>query len=250
MKQKRYKLNVKRTIALIVLIIFVGLFGFSLYKIINYYKDAKETQEIIEEFDEYITVDENNEDEITIDFAKLKEENADTVGWIRVNNTNINYPIVKGKDNEYYLKHNFKKKWNEAGWIYADFHNKVNGTDKNLVIFGHAMKNKTMFGDLIKAMNKDWEKDESNRKIQIIIDDKVYIYKIFSVYKIKAEDYYINTQFKTEADYKEFIKTIKKRSQYNFNEDISETKNILTLSTCYDNNDTRLAVHAYLIDIV
>ena len=82
--------------------------------------------------------------------------------------------------------------------------------------------------------------------IQVYI--KVYIYKIFSVYKIEAEDYYINTKF-TDTEFQEFLKTIKSRSMYKYDEDISQTKNILTLSTCWDNHNTRLAVHAYLIDV-
>lgn len=249
-KSVKYKLNIKKLIALILLVISLSVLVFCIYKISIYLTSAKDTKDIVETLNNYIEINEDNEDDIKIDFNKLKEENSDTVAWIRVNNTNINYPVVRGKDNEYYLKHDFKKKWNEGGWIYSDFHNKFDGTDKNIVIFGHAMKNKTMFGSLINTINKEWNNDESNRKIQLIIDDKVYIYKIFSVYKVQAEDYYINTSFTNNEEYKEFLNTIKNRSIYKYNEDISETKNILTLSTCYDNNNIRLAVHAYLIDVI
>ena len=249
-KKVRYKLSVKKLIALIFLFIFLGIFVFSAYKISIYLTSAKDTQEIVETLDDYIEVNTDNEDDVKIDFDKLKKTNSDTVAWIRVNNTNINYPVVRGNDNEYYLKHNFNKKWNEGGWIYSDYRNKFDGTDRNIVIFGHAMKNKTMFGSLINTTHKDWNNDESNRKIQLIINDKVYIYKIFSVYKVQVEDYYINTKFSSDSDYKKFLNTIKDRSMYKYNEDISETKNILTLSTCYDNHNTRLAVHAYLIDVL
>ena len=248
-KIDRKKLKLTKYLLILVLILAIGLLGFSTYKISVYLKSSYDTQKIVETLDDYIEVSKDNEDDVKIDSNKLIEKNSDTVAWIRVNNTNINYPVVKANDNDYYLNHDYNKKWNVGGWIFADYRNQFDGTDKNIVIYGHAMRNKTMFGSLSNTLNKGWNNSESNRKIQLIINGKVYIYKIFSVYKIQAEDYYINTSFKSDEEYKSFINTIKDRSIYKYNDDISKIENILTLSTCYDNNNTRLAVHAYLIDV-
>ena len=225
--------KISTTIGILLLVAFSLIFIISLIKIGIYFVSANNTHEIVKTLDDFIAISGESEDDIEIDFAKLKEVNPDTVGWIRVNNTNINYPVVKGTNNDYYLKRDFKKKWNEGGWIYADYHNNVDGNDKNLVIFGHAMKNKTMFGSLLNTLDSNWNKDETNLKI----------YRHFGFV------HYVNTQFDTDEEYKDFINNVKDRSIYKYKEDVSSTTNILTLSTCYDNNDTRLVVHAYLIDV-
>lgn len=245
MKKKR--LNVKNIIVILLVLLFIGLIVYSGIKIVHYIYNTNDTQELVEELKEYIQISDTDEDDITIDLNRLKEENNDTVAWIRVNNTNINYPVVKGTDNEYYLTHNFKKKWSESGWIFANHLNKFDGTDDNLVIFGHAMKNKTMFGDLNKTLDNEWIKDVSNQKIQLIVDGEVQIYKMFSVYKIEAEDYYITTQF-TKKDYDTFVSTIMNRSIYDFKVNKDDINKILTLSTCYNINNLRLVVHAYRME--
>ena len=247
MSKKRLKLKVKNLIVLLLIFLFLVLIGYSGFKIIHYMYNTNVTEELTEELNDYIKISSEDENNIIIDFNKLKEDNPDTVAWLRVNNTNISYPVVKGNDNEYYLKHNFKKKWSESGWIFANHLNRFDGTDDNIVIFGHAMRNKTMFGELNKVLSKEWLDDESNKKIQLITEDGVQIYKIFSIYKIEAEEYYITTKF-SESDFEDFKNTIMKRSLYDFKENKAEMNNILTLSTCYDNNNTRLVVHAFKVD--
>ena len=88
----------------------------------------------------------------------------------------------------------------------------------------------------------------SNRKIQLIIDDEVQIYKIFSIYKIDPEEYYITTKFDNKEEYDTFVTTIMGRSLYDFKENKSDMNKILTLSTCVNSNNMRLVVHAYKID--
>lgn len=254
MKKKR-KLNVKNLICLILIAVFCGLIVFSSIKIALYVSSANANKTIMEEIDDYVQIPDvipatevtgENEvisTEVKIDFDKLKEINSDTVAWIKINNTNINYPVVRGKDNNLYLKHNLKKQWNEAGWIFADYQNKFDGTDRNIVIFGHAMKNKTMFGDLSNALHSSWYSNADNLNITLIYNNIKYTYKIFSVYKVEAEDYYINSTVSAN-DFDEFVKTLKSRNSVNIKTDVSNAEQILTLSTCYDNNNLRLAVHA------
>lgn len=241
--------NKSKIIAFILLIIFICLLIFSSIKVVKYIKDSKKNEEIIDEISKSITINDTIEDTIddegkyNIDFKTLKEKNSDTIGFLKVNGTDVDSIVVKGKDNSYYLSHNFEKEYNSAGWIFADYRNNLDGTDKNIIIYGHNMRNNTMFGTLKNILNSDWKEDEDNRKITFITEEESAIYDVFSVYQIEAEDYYMKTDFKT-GEFKKYIDSMKSRSIYNFNVNISEDDSILTLSTCGNNNKYRVILHA------
>lgn len=125
----------------------------------------------------------------------------------------------------------------------ADYKNKVDGTDKNLVIYGHNMRDDSMFGSLKNILNDDWHNEEENKYVTFITENDNSIYEVFSVYQVAEEDYYITTDFK-DNEFNDFIKTIKSRSKFDFDVDINENDNILTLSTCANNNKYRVVLHA------
>ncbi|MGN1301492.1 MAG: sortase domain-bontaining protein, partial [Clostridia bacterium] len=174
-KGKRYKENSrkkektnKNLISNIILILFIILFIFSSFKIIMWILNNRENKKIAEEISQAIIIDEENKEEkykYNVDFQALKYKNPDTVGFLKVNGTNIEYTVVKGTNNSYYLKHNFNKESNSAGWIFADYKNKVDGTDKNLVIYGHNMRDDNMFGSLKNILNDDWHNEEENKYV-------------------------------------------------------------------------------------
>ena len=131
-------------------------------------------KKISDEISKFITLDETKEDnegKYVIDFEKLKEKNSDVVAWLKVNGTNIETTVVKTTNNDYYLTHNFNKEYNSAGWIFADYKNKVDGTDKNLVIYGHNMRDNSMFGSLKWVINEDWYNNEDNMH-EILTDEE------------------------------------------------------------------------------
>ena len=183
----------------------------------------------------------------SVDFSDLLKENSDTVGWIIVNNTNINYPVVQGKDNDFYLNHAYDKTSNNAGWIYADFRDNFNKLNSNLVIYGHGRKDKIMFGSLTNVLNKNWYTQEENQIIQLSTLKYNTMWQIFSIYTIEAENYYITTDFETNGEYSDFLNTMVSRSIYNFGINLSTEDKILTLSTCYNDNGIRLVVQAKLV---
>ncbi len=222
------------------------------YKIVSYKRDLTENFNIHEQIKKFvITVDEPNEEKnetkYKIDFESLKKQNSDTVAYLKVNNTNIDHIVVKAEDNSYYLRHNFNKKWSGAGWVFADYHNKFDGSDKNIVIYGHSMLNGSMFGTLRNVLKPEWYENPDNQLITLVTEKGNYTYQVFSVYVIKAEDYYINTIFKNKTEFNKFVNKIKSRSKYNFNVKVDGNDKILTLSSCYDNNDRRVVLHAKLI---
>ena len=146
--------------------------------------------------------------------------------------------------NDYYLTHNFYKNYNKSGWIFVDESNKLDGNDKNTVIYGHNVRDNSMFGSLKKVITPEWYDNEENYKIKLITENGEKIYKVFSVYQIEAEDYYIQTEFDSNKQFEQFIETLQKRSIKNFNEKVTTENQILTLSTCANNNKYRIVLHA------
>ena len=245
-RAKHYNKKKTNIISIILLFIFIILLLYSGTRIVIWYMNNQNNKKISDEIAEFVTVDETKEDDekYVVDFEKLKEKNSDVVAWLKVNGTNIETTVVKTTDNDYYLTHNFNKEYNSAGWIFADYKNKVDGTDKNLVIYGHNMRDNSMFGSLKWVINEDWYNNEDNKYITLITENETQVYEVFSVYQIEKEDYYIQTNFDTEKEFNTFAQTIKKRSKKDFNVDVNENDNILTLSTCANNNKYRVVLHA------
>lgn len=246
---KHYKPKNKKIIVLsIIRILFFIALVVSIVYIIKWYIGSKQNKILEEKISEAIVENEDNTDiEYKIDFQKLKEINDHIVAWLKVDSTKIEYPVVQAKDNNYYLKQNLDKKYNVAGWIFADYKNKFDGTDKNIVVYGHNMKDDSMFGSLKNILNEEWYNNEENYIIDFITENEHQKYQVFSVYKIENEDYYIDTEFK-ENEFKKFVVTLKNRSIKDFGVEITEEDSILTLSTCADNNKYRVVLHAKRIN--
>lgn len=240
-------MKIKKILLYVLLMIFLIGFVYSSIKIFFYIKDNVQNEKIKATTDNNIKIVDNldeNIEEYTIDFQKLKEVNSDTIGWLKVNGTNIEYVVVKGNDNDYYLNHNFEKEKNSAGWIFADYRNKFDYTDYNTVIYGHNMKNDSMFGTLKNALKEDWYNNEENRHIILVTEKGTFTYEVFSVYEEKASDYPIQTGFSNDNEYLNFLNTIKDKSITDFNVELSAEKGILTLSTCGNDNKNRVILHA------
>ena len=203
-------------------------------------KDIADVVKVVEEPDEQ---ENTTATKYEIDFKKLKEKNSDCVAWIKVNNTQIEYPIVKTDNNEFYLTHNFEKESNKAGWLFMDYENKLDGTDKNIIVYGHNMKDDSMFGSLANTLKEEWYNNEENQYITFITENEYSKYQVFSVYEIESEDYYIETNFKS-GEFARFVKKLKQRSKKDFWIDVTENDQILTLSTCSNNNKYRVVLHA------
>ena len=269
-KRKRKKKKNTTWIFVILCSIFISIIVFCLIKIFIWGKDNKDTSKVINDITNAVNVtlrddDDNtelvndtNEEEtsdywyyikfplIDVDITELKEKNSDTVGWINVNNTNINYPFVQTKDNSYYLNHSFDKRYNEAGWVFLDYRNSKNINNKNTIFYAHSRLDKTMFGSLSKVLKSSWYNNKDNHIIRLSTDTENTLWQIFSVYKIPEESYYITTNFNTNEEYSKFLNTIKQRSIHNFNTNLDTNDKILTLSTCYSDTE-RTVVHAKLI---
>lgn len=236
-----------KVVIVIIDIILISIILFCTYKIGIWLYDNYKSSQVKKEYkDIQEKIDNSNINKIKkneINISELKLKNKDTVGWLKVNNTKISYPIVKTTDNEYYLNRSFDKTINSAGWPFMDYKNRLDGEDKNIVIYGHNRKNKDMFGTLDKTLKEDWYTNKDNQEIVFITENEIQKYQVYSVYEVLNEDYYIRTDF-TDEEYKTFLDTVSRRSYYNFNVDIDSSKPTLTLSTCSGNDKYRTVLHA------
>lgn len=184
---------------------------------------------------------------MSVDFSELLEVNPDTVGWIYVNNTKINYPIVQSGDNSYYLTHSFKKTYSAAGWLFADFRSNLNNLEKNTVIYGHGRLDNVMFGSLDNVLDSNWYTNPENHIIKVSTPYNNMLWQVVSIYTIPSESYYLTHTFENDESYNNFLNTIVGRSIYDFNTNVSTDDHILTLSTCLDNDGNRIVLHAKLV---
>lgn len=183
-----------------------------------------------------------------VNFTELLKKNPDTVGWIKVDGTKVNYPIVQAEDNDYYLSHAFNKRSNAGGWVFADYRVDFKDFGRNTIIYGHNMNNKTMFGSIPNMLYSGYLNNSNNYYIKISTPTSNTVWKVFSVYTIEPEVYYLKTNFRTEP-YDKFLNTLKSRSVYDFGIDVTTDDKILTLSTCDNTGTKRVAVHAKMINI-
>ncbi|MDD4407880.1 MAG: class B sortase [Bacilli bacterium] len=266
-KKRKIKLKHKNLFLLLLIIVSLITFLISVINIIKWHIDNDNNKNQIKEVLKKITIEEINEGEIidqgdiskpnpywdyikmnmiNVDFNQLKKINSQTKGWIQVNGTNINYPFVQTKDNEYYLTHSFNKSYNDAGWLFVDYRNKLDGTDKNTIIYAHARLDKTMFGSLKNILKSNWLKNSNNYVVKLSTEYENTLWQVFSIYNIPTTNDYIQTEFNNTYNYQKFLNMLLKRSNYNFNTSINENENILTLSTCYNKTD-KVVLHAKLI---
>ena len=183
-------------------------------------------------------------------YQGLSETNPDFLCWLKVGFTSIDYPVVQTTDNEYYLAHDFNKKYSRFGSIFADYQNSKNITDnRNFILYGHNMLDNTMFQPLIAAYEKN-ENNFKNGMIEIYTPEEVYYYEIFSVSEEEPTSGYNQTSFNSDEEYVEFLQSLKDRSIFQKNIVLNADSKIITLSTWINDvsRDMRFVVRGVLVD--
>ena len=216
-------------------------------------KQVKEVNETTEEANittqENIEETTNQETERILKVQKLQEENSDIVGWLEIEGTSINHPVLQGTDNEYYMTHNYKKQKSKNGSIFLTKDYDWSIPSSNLLIYGHNLNNGTMFQELLKYEKEGFYKEHSIIRFTTNKEDAEY--EIISVFKsrvyYKTEKnvfrYYFFVNAKSEAEYNEFVQNAKKASLYDIDKTAQFGDQLITLSTCsYHIEDGRFAV--------
>ncbi len=230
----------KRMINNILLIICIFIFCISTWKLYGYYRSYKKAKDTYSKIaKENVKISKN---ERKIDFKKLKSQNQDIAGWIYIRGTTIDYPIVQGKDNEEYLHQDFNKKKSSSGTIFLDNNCKKDFTSDNNIIYGHHMKNWTMFAQLLKFREKSFLK--KHNEIMIFTPDRTIHLKVISAYAQKAQNK-IPVTFANDKQKKAYIKKIESMSEQTIKTSRINDSHIYTFVTCsYEGEDNRTYVHA------
>lgn len=220
-----------------------------------YEEVAKEnyTEKTVQEPEEDLKEEEPVEESVAIpvDFAALKEKNPEIYGWIYIPETIVDYPILqRPEDDGYYLNHTMEGEEGLPGSIYTESLNKQDFSDKNTVIYGHNMKDETMFGSLKYYMDPTYMKQ--HEQIEIYTPEHSYTYRIFAAVTYDNRHILKSFDFHEDDQYQQFLDSlsqVRNMSSY-INSEIPVTTEdrILTLSTCNSNNEQRFLVEAVLID--
>lgn len=180
-------------------------------------------------------------------FKSLLEINSDTVGWISIAGTKIDYPVVKYSDNDYYLNHDIERKRSLRGAIFMDYRNEDITKDAHTVIYGHHMKDGSMFGELSNYKNEAYYNERDIIEFDGL--EQSTTWKIFSVYTYTPQHQFFQFEFNNEQEYSEYLQKIIAESSYDTGVNVSTQDQILTLVTCtYEVSDARFIVHAKRID--
>ena len=256
-KKSKFLMNV-------ILVIAIGVFafsGFKLYQIYAGYKAIdKEYETIKEEFvaEEIVIQDNTGESEteeveevFQVDFDSLLAINDDVVGWIRFDEPAvISYPVVRGKDNDKYLDTSLEGKYLAAGTIFMDYQNDDDFRDDNTVIYGHNMKNGSMFGQLRKFRNAEFSNNNPYFYIYTV-DGRELTYQIFAVKVVSAVSSTYDKFYADAQEYQDYIDNVYKSAIYTSSDvTVTPQDRIVTLSTCTGDDETRLVVFGVVVDEV
>lgn len=246
-------------------VIYIAIFlysGFALVKyLFTYYESSKSLKEvqmiyaetlatIQEEVDDEAKTTEEIKSKYTIrpQFHDLLAVNDRIVGWISIDDTKLNNPILQAEDNDFYLNRNFKNRESRAGSIFMDYRNDALDISRNTILYGHAMKDGTMFGSLKNYLKQDYA--DAHRTIYIDTLYEGYDVEVFAAYETTIDFYYIETEFKSDEDFIQFIGEVQKRSTIDLNVEVGPDDKIVTLSTCKDSvmsDDHRFVVQGKLV---
>lgn len=238
--------KIVRFIAVLLILTSVGILGFEYWEYSQFKEQKEELVEISNTFVPPVT----NTDTTRDYYAEFNQQflgiNKDYAGWISIGGTEIDYPMVKGNNNSYYLFRNFYKERSKYGAIFMDYRNAKDFSDKHVMIYGHAMKNQAMFGFLDKYKKKNYLPGKEIIEIRSL--EGVRRYEIFSVYVAEATVSGMKVPANDQS-MAAMIKLYKGRSMYKIDADMTDVKQILTLVSCdYTIDDGRIIIHARLID--
>ena len=171
----------------------------------------------------------------------------DVVGWIKINGMKLDNPIMQTTDNAFYLSHNYKGEKARTGAIFLDYRNNSQFTDRHSIIYGHVLRNGSMFGQLAQYSTNDFAKE--HKEITVELENETLFLEVFAAYETTADFYYIETQF-TDDSFEQFITTIQNKSLISMDATVTSDDQIVTLSTCTKSTDEkeRFVVHTKIVE--
>ena len=251
----------REKIRIILCCIFLAIAIYAAYNIIKIQSEYKKSVDAYKKLDNYTmeqmiseTSGESEEEPVKekpypeVDFAGLKSVNSDVIGWIYVPDTEINYPIVHTSDNDYYLDHLVDRTQNPAGAIFLDTRNPSDFSDLHSIIYGHHMKNGSMFAALKGYKKQDFF--DGHKTGYLITQDAAYSIDFFAGHVANVEENAWQLDFDDAADFDNWIKSLKEVSAFKSDIEPQYGDRIFTLSTCsYEFDDARFVLSGKLTKI-
>ena len=255
-KGKRFKERKKEKSKLYIFFIMILIIAISFisYNLYNKHKNEKTNEEV----KEFINTDNNKNDSNKENVERIKKveelqkENSDIIGWLEIENSNVNYPVLQGKDNSYYMTHNYKKEYSKDGSLFLDTDYDWNKPSTNLLIYGHNNRDsKEMFVDLMNYKDENYYKEHKTIRFTTNQEDSeyeiisVFLSRVYYKHEKNVFRYYYFINAADEQEFNNYVENSKKASLYNINATATYGDQLLTLSTCeYSQEDGRLAVVA------
>lgn len=230
--------------------------AFSAYKLISLRLEYKEGEKVYQELTRYVHLEGYTPGEGTpsegsqqqgpyVDYDQLLAINGDFVGWIYIPDTDVNYPIVQGSDNDYYLYRMFNKDYNAAGSIFMDCGNRSDWSDYNTVLYGHNMKNGTMFADVESYRNQGYY--DAHPTGLLLTEEGNYELLFFAGYAAKTDSRAWELDFASQDAYEQWLQQAVGNSAFKSSVTPTAEDQVITLSTCtYDRTNARFVLLAVL----
>ena len=258
----------KKGVMRILTLLCLAVFLFSAWKLVGIFQEYREAEQLYNDAaNEFTTLNSDQDKEhavpvpsmreqapVEVDFSNLLKINDDIIGWIYMEDTVVNYPLLQGENNLYYLDKTLYKKYLASGSIYLDCDNEPDFSDAHSIIFGHNMKNHTMFGDLSDLRDEDYLKEHPY--VDLILTDGTWMrYEICSMYRAHVEDGTFRAPLNKAKNFKPFMELITEKNMHADSEldlpVVQEDDKVLTLSTCTEDSADleRFVVHAVLVSV-
>lgn len=252
----------KKIILILISCCFLTLLGVGGWQLYQYWNASRQGNEIYTGLKDYIILPEDlpervpnegdplNVQEVSpdwpeVDFEALQQINPDIVGWLYCEDTPINYPVVQGEDNSYYLNHLFNGIYNANGCLFLDSRVKDDFSGEHSIIYGHHMKNGNMFSSLDGYKKQSYY--DKHPTLLLITPSQDYVVKIFAGYVANVDDHAWNITFKNEIELVKWLTLTMKKSCFVSNIQPAVTDKILTLSTCsYEFDNARFVIAGIL----
>lgn len=255
--KKEKATNKNKKIKIVLAVIFSICLIFAISYLVYYCINFNKNKDIYDDLQQDIGPDQTTNElsqisnKFTDKVKELQQENSDIKGWIRIEDTNINYPLLQTTDNDYYVTHNYKKEKSSYGSIFINCNSNLKDSNSNVIIYGHDMKDNQMFKDLLQYQNKSFYEDHPT--IKIATDEGEEEYEIVIAFKSRVfyQDeknvfrYYNYYNFENENQYNKYINNCKKIQLYDTEKTATYGEQLITLITCeYSQENGRMVVVA------
>lgn len=234
-KDNQARKNIPLYIIIIILLIVIIYSAMQLVAIFSEYHASDSeyndlSNKYVQEESSVSESDDESDTDLVIDFAALSDINSDVIAWLHFPKIDISYPVVQTDDNDYYISHSFNKEENKAGAIFMDYRNYSSFNDKNTFLYGHNMKNDTMFGLILNYVEEDYYKE--NPYFWIYTPEAKYKYEIFTSFEETSTGPAYQLNFDNDEEFGEYLNKVSRRKYYETSVNASPSDHVLVLSTC------------------